>query len=360
VQSSSTFPGLVCETPFQTTVRDLQSLAELYGESLGAQGKAIDTKLRAARQKFFQTPRDSSNYVKGWTELSQYLDAKDMWYLQIDLQAVPALPYPDWDGGIRRGAIPEWKEWGTRVRKLSGPKLGPFGNLSGFLTVRGGPGNRTFSEALEETQPLYDQYRLLRDWIEFSVAGRNITENPQQYGKYILALGRPWVFSVNLSRPDRNVHEHADSYYASMVEVYGEDCVIDATRQIMAAPKNELGRLRTPLLVDGRLVSSPNVVLDALIGHSSPRNYVISILDYYSCPTSLTGCRDLYNRVIVYFGENLVMEESRKIQRALKTGSGNLQDPSSLGVKSALPMKALAELLNARRNGGSGNPLANM
>src|SRR6185437_10713785 len=76
-------PGKICQSLIKSAVDDLVTLSEKYGEALGQEGKAVDSRIKLSRPAFFKLDVTSPNYAQTWNALSKDLDAKDLWYLQV-------------------------------------------------------------------------------------------------------------------------------------------------------------------------------------------------------------------------------------------------------------------------------------
>jgi hypothetical protein len=318
-------PGTVCQTLLGQTINGVvdgaMGVMASYGHALRDEGVGISARLGRARTTFFQTPPNSPNFAKVQEEFATCLMLKDLWFLKVFLfpqTAMIAKPYLEvdyMDGGLREGAIPAFEYWAGRVKDHAGPQM------MGLLEFRGGSNNQTVTEALNSLSKEYERYRLARDWGEFALAGRNVSDDPEIYGKFLVAIITP----------------DGEAWYRSFVDVFGKDTVIRASKRYMAAPKERDGFLRSAMQVNGMDWTHPEDVFLQLLGEGSGRNYVLTVLTGARgscgiCPN--TAARE-YQRWVAAYGEKAVVSVGERIRVAPKfyaNGRCKFKDPASLGV----------------------------
>ncbi len=326
-------PGVVCEPLWQQAVGELfdaaHEIGRAYGEDLGKEGKAIAARVQAARTKFAQTNPSSSAFAPAWAELAEALRLKDLWCLKIELLPDEVKkPYGiklDFDfekavdGGIRPYASRFFSFWSAEVKARTGPQL--MGIM--FDWNRKTPAE-SVSQALRETVPAYERYRLARDWAEAALARHPFISDPESLVIRFLAIQQPWAPHFDKSDPD--LINKAREYYRTMLDVYGRETVLASARRVTRSPIGKDGLLAPALVLHGFERPDPYDAFEELTEEATPRNYIIAVnagSDYTS--TDLRKGEKAYNSMVEVFGEAVVAHAGRRLIDTPKSKDGAIE-----------------------------------
>ena len=332
-------PGMVCQTMLGQAVNGVMdgatAIMKQYGHDIHEEGVALSARLGKARTAYFQTPRTSPNFPKVQAEFATCLTLKDMWFLKVYLipQEVIDRPYlhVDYmDGGLRRTATRNWERWAKVVKDRAGPQL------IGLLEFRGGSRDETVTEALNASAPRYEYYRLSRDWVEFANAGRNVSDDPETYLKYIISMIRPFE-SFDEHGDLSNPAWWSEQYYGELVDVFGKDLLLRTSKRLMAAHKDREGFLDPHLHLNGL---DWQYIWDGyieLLGSNSAHDYIRTIFMRANSGLRLSAKESdkEYKQFVAAYGEKSVLDAAERVRVAPKTMRNNMyqfEDPSALGV----------------------------
>jgi hypothetical protein len=305
-----------------------------FGEALARlrdardqQAQELSERIQRTRAQFLRIRADDPGRARAWTDFEKVLSEKDQWYLAKEEPALVqgavdtillGRTTVDVDGGISpfaRGLFSEWE------------------NLLVVKTARQGR-QVSLEQALKDSRPLYDRYRLARNWAELAGAGRNLTDNPRDYLVFLIAMIRPWA--DRLTPVESDLIDRSAAYYDTLNQAFGADTVLSATKRLMSAPRNKDAMLSPPLKLNGTEWNHPYLAFQALLGDSNPRGFLITLISTSGPRWNIPPAVESYRRWIAAYGEQAVFETADQVRRAPKTWDHSVLEittPQALGVK---------------------------
>lgn len=296
---------------------DWRAAKERYAQDLSE-------KIAVARQRFESLKEGAVGYQEARATLEDLLVKKDFWYLEQEEPLVMRGALDTFmkgffnaqvDGGIR----PFARAW--------------FSTWENFLRDRvRGDRHQPLEQAIEDSRPIYEHYRLARQWAESSALGKMPTNDPVQYGQLLVTLESPWVVMGYAS--DRNYPKTVATYYETLQAVFGPGTVEQAVKATMALPKDRDGFVSPPLEMNGRKWADPSKAFRALLGKDRGRNLMILTIMEDRHDLSASGMRNAleeYTRWTAGYGAKPVDDTALSVASLAKDENNLVRDAGPIG-----------------------------
>jgi hypothetical protein len=351
---------------------DCTSAAKEFGKSLGQVREAIaeeSLRIATARKRFWETYHDKPGAVQARDEFNKRLTGKDEYYLWVSLtEALGGVKTLDTiggklDGGIPRYASSEFRDWVEEIKS----RLGERSLTNSMLTDPYGLSDRVV-KAMEASQKKHDIYLFERNWAEFDAVGREPAglEDPAMYFQAICIRGQKISW------------EEALTEFDGITKALGKDNVLKASDQVHAAPRERFGVLKVTMpppvkrAPGGTEMEDPDIPLpenvigvtasairavERLATQGDDRRYALWLLTDMNRrgsdlihPTKWEYAETAYQRLVMAFGEQDVLEASRLVRTATKRAtSSDVMNPSAIGATRGVPLSSFQDVL-ARRS----------
>jgi hypothetical protein len=227
----------------------LQQAAVEAGRMRGAALEA-NQDLEGKRRRYWQAfAAGAANRAELEAEFAGALIAKDLFYLTIFVPEgmdgararMVGMITGGIDGGIRPAAYPAFVDWVTATRRaLGAERPGQVVIVTpAALAAAAAPGNDRFQA-----------YKRTRDRAEFEASGLDLRKflDPQTYALQLLE-GRAADDKIDPEFAKENPQVQATRAYRAIAGVIGEQKLLAAAGQVLAAPKNAQGVLDRKLVV---------------------------------------------------------------------------------------------------------------
>lgn len=325
-----------CATIAGTAAKILSDLTKLRGEKL-----KFNNQIEQARQRFFKEYPNGPNRAEAQREFAHLLFQKDFWLFYLAFQAGGGETYGskeasialdkftglgvELDNGIRPLAFDSFYDWASFYYKkvMGSPTNRQINSLDDFINkIALGAAN---SEAHQASMDEYERYRLARDWAEFAAAGYSLTDNPKDYLITLFIIERPYN-----QKPEKSNAEQATEFYQLMAKVVGEEAMLKAAKQLMAAQKGQSYRIT----VNGESLQ-PYTAFKSFLAEAGKRASVMTILSDIRREISLESADKEYKQLVAAYGENALFDAAAQVHRAHKEyGDNNTASINkSLGVQ---------------------------
>ena len=342
------------------------------GKHLGEMRQAIaeeNVAIAAARKRFWETYPDKPGAAEARDEFGKRLDGKDSYYLWVTLtDALGGVKSVDTvggklDGGIPRYASFEFRDWVEAIKFNLGEKSLTDALLKNPLALE-----ERLVKAMAASEKKRDIYLFERDWGEFDAVGREPAglDDPAMY------------FPALCVRGQKISWEDALAEFDGIVKALGKDNVLRAIQQVHAAPRERFGVLKVTMPPPvkrgpgGSEVEDDNVPLpEGVIGvtafgiraverlatQGDDRRYLLWLLADQNrrgsdivYATKWQYAETAYQRLVIAFGEQDVLQASRLVRTATKRAtSGDVMDSKAIGATRGVPFSSFQDIL-ARKN----------
>jgi hypothetical protein len=285
-------------------------------------GPDFETLIAQARQTYLDAYRSGKGIPEAAMEFGRLLAKKDAVLLWNELlvdgvtgQAPAYARLARLDGGVVPGARRQFNDWVTAINEKADNGGGDFTQRMRRAQLMGAfPAHQT-------------AYLVARNWAELERAG--IELQPARFA-WMLVQRYPTPTGADVAQPNLR----------AMIELFGEESLIDAAKRLLPLPRDERGSVRgvekvgiePPANVPEELAGSMHVYSAwlTLIRRDNPnRAFLIDVPDlsqpHYFNPTKLAFWalkRDEYRRLLIAYGQERV---DHAAQRCAKDG-GNVEN----------------------------------
>ena len=354
------------------TSENCTNAAKEFGKSVAQVREAIaeeSINIATARKRFWDTYPDKPGAVQARDAFNKRLTGKDEYYLWVSLtDALGGVKTLDivggkLDGGIPRYASFEFRDWVEEIKSRLGER-----SLTNSLLMDPVGLSARVAKAMEASQKKHEIYLFERNWAEFDAVGREPAglEDPAMYFQAICIRGQ------------RIGWEEAHTEFDGITKALGKDNVLKASEQVHAAPRERFGVLKVTMpppvkrAPGGAEVEDPDVPLpEGVIGvtasairaverlavQGDDRGHALWLLTDMNLrgstlvhETKWQYAETAYQKLIMAFGEQDVLEASRLVRTATKRAtSSDVMNPSAIGATRGVPLSSFQDVL-ARKN----------
>jgi hypothetical protein len=336
------------------SVSDAVDAAGRYSKQVGE----LNQELSQARALYWNQYPNGPQYAAASKRFRGLLFEKDLILLNQALLTIPVnhggqkvnveilglLGGPVDGGGIRPVARVHFGTWASLIRKLMG---------RGGRTMEIWDFPDRLIKALNDSWPAYRSYVLARDYAEFTAAGKlpGGGNSEMAYLQLLVLLdATERLYDIDIA-PPANLFDDAVTYSTAQLSdwatIFGSEAIRMATRRVMAAPKDDKGRIldvehlglilreisSTALLPEGKALTGGSWPLDMILGllqARGPKEFMIGTL----LPQKVFGLDRTWARALLEwssiesaYGSQNAIAAASEIFRAKKYRDGSLVEP---------------------------------